>query len=418
MIQVFAVDIGPLRSYRDFRLLWVGELISQTGHQITVVAVFYQVYGLTESPAAVGLVGLVHLIPLIVTSIGGGVIVDTFDRRKMLLLSQIGFATSSSILLFGALAGEPPLVLVYGPVALTAALSGIASPTRASMTPNLVKRNELPAASALNQAMFSATMIVGPAVGGVIIARAGLAWAYGVDVATYGAAVVAVLMMRPMRPDLGEGARPSGLAAVREGFAYLKGRRVLQSTFTVDLVAMIFGMPRALFPIIAVTQFGRGPEAVGILFSSIAVGALVGAATAGWVGRIHYQGRAVLVAVAVWGAGITAFGLSGNRLLLALVFLAIAGAADVISAVFRNTILQLNVPDSLRGRMSAVHILVVTGGPRLGDLEAGLMAQVLGPTFAVVSGGLACIVGVGILAVLVPQFTRYRSEHAGRLDQL
>jgi len=197
---------------------------------------------------------------------------------------------------------------------------------------------------------------------------------------------------------------------VREGFAYLKGRRVLRSTFVIDIIAMVFGMPRALFPFLAASQFHGGDAVVGLLFSAPAVGALVGALTAGWVGRIQHQGRAVVWAVALWGVGIAAFGLVGDRLWLALVFLAFAGAADVISAVFRSTILQLSVPDSLRGRLSGIHILVVTGGPRLGDLEAGLVAAAFTPAVSVVSGGLLCVVGAAALAAVVPEFWRY---HAG-----
>jgi MFS family permease len=194
-----------------------------------------------------------------------------------------------------------------------------------------------------------------------------------------------------------------------EGFRFLRGRRVLQATFYVDLVAMIFGMPRALFPVLAVTQFGAGPKIVGVLFSAVSVGALLGAVTAGWVRRIRRQGLAVLWAVGVWGVGIVGFGLSGGELGLALAFLALAGAADVISAVFRGTILQQSVPDSLRGRMSAVHIVVVTGGPRLGDVEAGLVASLFTPAISVVTGGVACIAGIVLVALAVPEFARYRA---------
>jgi MFS family permease len=412
-LRGLAVDVSPLRASRDYRLLWFGELISETGRQIAVVAVYFQVFDLTGSAAAVGLIGLVQLVPLVLVAIGGGAIVDRVDRRKLLIVSQVGFAASSAVLLGGAVAGRPPVGLVYAGTALSAAFSGIDFPTRAAMIPNLVTRRQLPSAIALNQLLFNATMIAGPAVGGLILARLGtrlgLTWAYAIDVATYGATVVAAGLMRPM-PSRYKGERPSGLAAIREGFAYLKGRRILQSTFTIDLVAMVFGLPRALFPILAVTQFHRGPEVLGALFSAIAVGALLGAVTAGWVSRIRHQGQAVIWAVAVWGAGITAFGLVGDRLWLALALLAVAGGADVISAVFRSTILQLSVPDSLRGRLSAIHILVVAGGPRLGDLEAGMVAQAFTPSISVVSGGLVTMAGVGLIALLVPRFVKY---HAG-----
>lgn len=406
-----AIDVTPLRTSRDYRLLWSAQLISEAGHQVAIVAMFFQVYDLTGSPAAVGLIGLVQIVPLILSSIGGGSIVDAVDRRKLLALSQVGFAVASGILLAGALMDRPPLVLIYGAAALTAGLSGIDSPVRSAMIPRLVGRDLLPAAVALNQVMWQSTSIVGPAIGGIVISRLGVPWAYGIDVVTYGATLVAALLMRPMPPTRDEGDDPAtGWAAIKMGFRYLKGRRVLQSTFYIDLVAMIFGMPRALFAILAVTQFHRGVEVAGLLFAAPAVGALLGAVTAGWVGGVRHQGRAVIWAVAAWGAGIAAFGLTGPNLLLALFFLAIAGAADVVSAVFRSTILQLSVPDSLRGRLSGIHILVVTGGPRLGDFEAGLVAQAFTPTVSVVSGGLLCVVGAAVLALMVPEFRRY---HAG-----
>jgi MFS family permease len=299
------------------------------------------------------------------------------------------------------------VALVYAMAGLAAGLSGIDNPTRAAMIPNLVTREELPAAIAVNQVMWNSTLIAGPAIGGVVIAAWGIEWAYALDVVTYGATITAAALMRPMPPRLEGGPPAVGVAAIREGLGYLRGRRVLQATFYVDLVAMVFGLPRALFPALAVHQFHRGPEVVGALFSSIAVGALLGAVTSGWVGRVRHQGRAVVLAVVAWGLGITAFGLAGRHLWLALACLAAAGAADVVSAVFRSTILQTSVPDALRGRMSAVHILVVTGGPKLGDLEAGLMAAAFTPTVSVVSGGVACVVGALVLAALVPEFARY-----------
>ncbi len=409
-LRGLAVDVSPLRAYRDYRLLWSGELVSETGHQAYRVAVLVQVFRLTGKASAVGLVGLVELVPLIVTSIAAGSIVDAVDRRKLWVGMQFGFAACSALLLTASVASDrPPLWLIYLGVGLSAAISGIAAPTQSAMTPRMVSRRDLPAAIALNQVMWNASAIAGPAAGGVIIGTLGLPWAYGIDVITYGATIGAGLLMRPM-PPTGEETPLRGTAAIREGFGYLKGRRVLQSTFTIDLIAMIFGMPRVLFPILAITQFHGGPEIVGVLFSALAVGALGGALTAGWVGQVRHQGRAVIVAVALWGAGIVGFGLVGNNLPAAVVLLAFAGAADVISAVFRAAILQLSVPDNLRGRLSAIHILVVTGGPRLGDFEAGMVAQVFTPFVSVVSGGVACLVGVGVLALAVPEFWRY---HAG-----
>jgi MFS family permease len=415
-LRALALDLTPLR-HRDFRLLWTGEILSETGSAIALVAVFIQVYDLTGSAAAVGAIGLVQLVPLMLASLFGGPLIDRYDRRRLLLVAQSAQMLGSVVLLSAALLDPTPLVFVYVGAAVIAGLSGFALATRSAMTPSLVPRERLTSALALNQVMYQTALIVGPAAGGLIVGSAGLAWAYGIDVASFAATLIAVGLMRPHPPDPALGAAgedPGAWQRLLDGFRFLRGRRVLQSTFLVDLLAMIFGMPRALFPILAVTQFGAGPEVVGILFASVSAGALVGALTTGWVHRVDRQGLAILVAVAVWGGAIAAFGLTGDLLGLACVCLAVAGGADVVSAVFRSTILQDTVPDHLRGRLSGIHITVVAGGPRVGDVEAGLMASAFSPTVSVVSGGLLCIAGVGLLAVFVPEFARYRRADAER----
>jgi MFS family permease len=417
-LRRLAVDVTPLRTSRDFRLVWLGELVSETGSQVALVAVYVQVFALTGSAAAVGLVGLAQLVPLAIAATVGGPFIDFFDRRRLLLFAQWGQAGASAVLLAGAIAGHPPLALVYVGAGLVAGFGGFSLSVRSAMTPNLVAPDQLASALSVNQVMWNTCLIAGPAVGGLVIDAFGLAWAYGIDVVSFGATIAAALLMSPQWPsgverdtgDLGLAALVRrGWGHTVEGLRFLRGRRVLQSTFYVDLIAMIFGMPRALFPVLAVTEFGSGPRIVGILFSAVSVGALAGALTAGWVRHVHHQGRAVLWAVAVWGAGIVGFGLSGGSLPVALGCLAVAGAADVISAVFRGTILQSSVPDSLRGRMSSVHILVVVGGPRLGDVEAGVVAALFTPVTSVVAGGLACLGGVVLLAAAVPEFARYRA---------
>ena len=412
-LRRLAVDLTPLR-HRDFRLLWLGDLVSEAGSQIALVAVFVQVFALTHSAAAVGLVGLVQLVPLAFAALLGGPLIDAVDRRRLLLAAQCGQASASGLLFAGALVGHPPLALVYVGAGLVAGFGGLALSTRLSMTPNLVPAEQLPSALSLHQVMWNTCLIAGPALGGVIIDRLGLAWAYGIDVASFAAVIVACALMRPQVPrrDGEADTRPlltRGWHELTAGLGFLRGRRVLQATFYVDLVAMIFGMPRALFPVLAVTQFGGGSETVGLLFSAVGAGALLAALTAGWVRQVHRQGRAVLWAVAIWGLGIIGFGLAGDGLGLALGCLAIAGAADVVSAVFRGTILQQNVPDEIRGRISSVHTLVVVGGPRLGDVEAGLVASAFTPMVSVVSGGAVCVAGVALLAVLAPQLARYRA---------
>lgn len=405
-----AADLTPLRDSRDFRRLWLGLLVSELGFQFTLVATYVQVTRLTGSAAAVGLIGLVGFVALVAGSLGGAAFLDAVDRRILLLCSQLGYILAAGLLLAGAIHGRPPVWVIYVGVAIFAVVSAVDGPTRSAITPRLVGRQLLPAALALNQVVWNATGLVGPAIAGVVIARSGLAAAYTIDLVTYGAMLVAAVSIRPVPPERGEHAAV-GWAAVKEGFAYLRGRRVLQSTFVIDIIAMVFGMPRALFPILAAERFSAGPTVAGLLFAAPAVGAFVGALTSGWVGRVRRQGLAVIWAVILWGAGIAAFGLV-DRLWLALVFLAFAGGADVISAVFRSTILQLTVPDALRGRLSGIHILVVTGGPRLGDLEAGLVASAFTPTFSVVSGGLLCIAGAALVAWRVPEFRRYSAGDA------
>jgi MFS family permease len=411
-----AIDITPLRRSREFRALWFGTMVSVTGRQITVVALPLQVFLLTGSPLAVGLIGLVQVVPLVVASIAGGAIADRTDRRLLLLLTELGLLATSAMLLAGAIVGEPPLWYLYGVTALQAAVFGVNTPTRSAIVPNLIPRDLLPAALALGQVAFNSTMVAGPALAGLILGafpdpKTGLVWAYAADVATFLAALAAVLLL-PALPPARDRADDSstGWQDVKEGFAYLWKRRVLIATFLIDLDAMIFGMPRALFPVLALTVFSVGPEGLGLLHAALAAGALAGALTAGWVGRVKHQGRAVIWAVAAWGVAIIGFGLSGDLFALALLFLALAGAADVISAVFRSTILQLSVPDALRGRLSAAHIMVVTGGPRLGDVEAGLVASLVSPLFSVVSGGLACVLGVLVITRLYPELGRYHSR--------
>ncbi len=414
VVQRVAIDISPLRTSRDFRALWLGELVSMFGRQFTLVALPFQVFEQTHSSLAVGLIGLVQLVPLVVFSIGGGPLSDRMDRRKLIIVTELGMAASTGLLFYAAVSHHSPLWFLYLATGATAAIGALTSPARSAATPNIVTREQLPAALALNQLLFSISAAAGPALAGLVLAHYGLAWAYGIDVATTSAAVVGGFVLRPLVPERNpEREQLPALKAIREGFAYLRPRRVLISTFVIDLDAMIFGMPRALFPFLALKVFKVGASGLGYLYAAPSVGALIGALTTGWVGRVRRQGRAVVIAVVLWGAAITAFGLSRTHFLLALAFLAFAGAADVVSAIFRNTILQLGVPDDLRGRMSGIHIMVVTGGPRLGDFEAGVAAALVSPGFSVISGGIACIVGAVAMVGWIPELWRYHSQDAG-----
>ena len=417
-IRGVAIDLSPLRQSREFRLLWWGQLISLTGRQITTVAVPYQVYLQTRSNLAVGLIGLAQIGPLAVFSILGGTWADRYDRKRLIVITEFGLAGATLLLFLGALHGKPPLLYLYLVIGVQAGFFGVNSPTRSAVIPGVVSREQLPAALALGQVMYTATMVAGPAAAGFILAApgttdAGLSLAYGADLLTFLASIGTALLLKPLPPHREAGQEASsGWRSIREGFAYVRGKRVLISTFVIDLDAMIFGMPRALFPALAVQVFRRGARGLGLLAAAPAAGALMGALTTGWIGRVRHQGRAVIWSVGAWGAAITLFGLCArlNLFWIGLFLLATAGAADVISAVFRSTILQLSVPDVLRGRLSSIHILVVTGGPRLGDFESGAVAALVSPIFSVVSGGLACLAGVGLLALLLPQLGRYHAD--------
>ncbi len=401
-------DITPLRESRQFRLLFIGRTISVAGSQFTVVAAPVQVYDITGSTLMVGLLGLAQLPPLLFASFLGGTLADAFDRRRILLVTQVLLALASVGLAVNAALSEPHLWVIFVLTSVIAALSGIDAPTRTASTPSLVPAAQLPAALALGQISFQVAMVVGPAIAGLVIASS-VSVAYWVDVATFGAATIALLMMTPMIPA--GGGTPPGWRSAMVGWRYLRSKPAVEGAFVIDLDAMVFGMPRTLFPELALRVFNQ-PGAVGLLYAAPAAGALIGAATSGWIGQIDRQGRGVILAVILWGGSIAAFGFS-PWMWMAVVLLAVAGWADVVSAVMRNTIIQLSVPDRLRGRLSALHIANVTGGPRLGDVESGVVAQATNVRVSAWSGGLACILGVGFVARAYPALRGWRlSEHS------
>jgi MFS family permease len=403
------LDTAPLRLDRDYRFIWSGQAVNAIGNQITRITLPFQVYALTGSTLAIAALTASQLVPIVLFALFGGSIADAVDRRKLLFVTQIVLALSSltlALLAFGILGEAPPLPLILAIAFVAAGFGAIDQPARSSAIPRLVPPERLASAIALNQLNSQSAQVIGPAVGGILIATIGVGGAYLVDVVSFSASLLALLAIRPLPPLPGT-TRP-GLAAVVEGVRFATRNRLLLSTFVIDLNAMIFGMPAALFPVLALDVFHVGPEGFGLIAAAPGFGAFFGALLSGWVGRVRDVGRAVIAAVVVWGAGIAAFGLADFSFPLALAFLATAGAADVLSAVFRSTTLQLETPDQLRGRVTALHSLVVTSGPRLGDLEAATLASVIGPQLSVVSGGVLCILGVAIVARLFPELGAYR----------
>jgi len=402
------LDLTPLRRSRDYRALIAGLGISVLGNQLTTVAVPFQVYAITRSSLVVGLVSLAQLFPLIFGSLLGGSLVDAADRRKLLIVVELTGAAASAGLALNADVG-PALWPLFVFPALTASLSGIDSSARNAMLPGLVGMDLLPASNAIFQSLFQTGAIVGPAVAGLLLAGAGVHWIYWIDAVSYLAALAAAVLIAPQPPSSAPGTavRP-GLRSTLDGLRFVRRTQQVQGAYLIDLNAMVFGMPRALFPALAATVFGGGATTVGLLYSAPGTGALLGALTSGWVGRVRRQGIAVIGAVLLWGLAITGFGLV-RWLPAALLLLAVAGWADVLSAVFRNTMIQFAGPDGMRGRLMGVQMAVVAGGPRLGDLEAGAVASAFGDTVSVVSGGLACIAGALLVAWSLPGFTGARS---------
>ncbi len=406
------VDLGPLRKFPQFRLLWSGYVVSSLGNQLTVVAVPYQIFRITHSSLDVGLVSLAQLVPLLAGSLVGGTVADRMDRRRLLLVSQSLLASTSVGLALNAGSAHPALWPLFVCSACQAGFSGVDGPTRAAIVVSTVDRESVVGANALWQVLYQLAQIGGPAVAGVLLARFGVRPVYWVDVVSFGASLACISRLARVPPSRSKADHEPWLSEVAGGLRYLRGHQVLQAIFLVDLNAMVFGMPRALFPALGLVRFHGGAGAVGLLYAAPGVGALVGALATGWVAAIRRQGLAVLVAVGVWGASITAFGLVPS-FAAALALLALAGGADVVSAVFRSTILQLDAPDELLGRLQAVQTAVVTGGPRLGDLEAGAVASIAGTEISVVSGGLACLAGLAVLSRLLPRFARFERGASG-----
>jgi MFS family permease len=402
-----AVDISPLRRSAAYRRWWFGYMVSNVGSQLTIVAAQLQVFRITHSSLAVGMTGLVTVVPLIVFGLFGGSIADALDRRRVMLTTSSASTVVSGLLVMQAATHLDSLAVIYVLIGLQAAMFSIDSAARGATLPRLIGTEQLPAANSLGQISQNTALTVGPLLAGLVVGSAGFTAAYSIDLASFAAVLYAVVRLPAVPPD--SNTHRPGLRSVAEGFRFLGPRKNLLMTFLVDINAMVFGMPRALFPALAVHTFHGGARTAGLLYAAPPIGALLGAAMSGWSGRVRRQGLAVLVSVVVWGVSIAMFGLT-RTLWLGLVLLAVAGAADMVSAIFRSTILQVATPDSLRGRLQGVFIVVVAGGPRFGDVESGTMASLAGTEFSVVSGGLACVAGVLALSAKYPSFAKYDAK--------
>ena len=402
-IGQIAIDVAPLREGRDYRLLFAGRFVSMAGNAVATTAASWQVYGLTSSPLAVGLLTLGSSVGMFTGLLAGGMLADRHDRRLLMLASQAPLAVLSALLTVNSLLPHPELWAVYLLVLLVGALSGLASPASTAAVPALVGTDRLAAAAALNAMGRQLGSLGGPALAGALIAGPGLASCYAIDACCFAIFGLTAWFIRPLPPTV-RAARP-GLRSMAQGLRHVRHNAVVGGMLAVDASAMIFGMPESLFPAIAREHFHGGSATFGLLAAAPGLGALLGAATSGWTGRLRRPGVVVIVAGLAWGAAIVGFGLSGS-LLIALVFLALAGMADLISEVLRNALLQHYTPDELRGRVSSLYLAQVSTAPSLGNVEAGLVAQLFSVGISVVSGGLACVAGALVLGAINPALRR------------
>jgi MFS family permease len=397
------LDISPLRRHRDFRLVFIGQLVSSFGSFITYVALPVQVYDLTKSSAVVGLIGTVQLVPLFATALWGGAVADALDRRKLLLRCEALMMLGSVALVLNSLAEEPSLTLLFVVAAFMSAVNGFHRPALEAITQKLVAFEDLAAVSALSSLRGTSAAILGPAVAGVLIAAFGLPVAYGVEVATFAISIAALAGIRAMPPA--ERPPQVGIASVVEGLRYAASRPELVGTYAVDILAMTFAMPMAVFPALA-EQFG-GTATVGYLYSAMSVGALLVTVFSAWTRRVERRGAAVVIAAILWGLAICALGYAPSTE-AAVVCLALAGAADMVSGLFRMTIWNETIPPALRGRMAGIEQLSYMTGPLLGNARAGFMAERFGLARSIVWGGLICVGCVAACVPLLPRFWRYR----------
>lgn len=394
---------------RNYALLFWGQLISSVGTQMQVVAVAWQVYSLTHSAIALGLVGLVQAVPRLVFSLVGGVFADVFDRRKMLLIVEVVIASTSAVLALCTIYHVINMFIIYSVVLVSASISAFEFPTRQAIIPSLVPRERMKDALSLGMAMMQLTFIIGPMVGGFVIGWLGVADTYWIDVISYFVVVGSLLLMAIPRIPIEK--RPQmGIEALLNGMRFLRAHPVILAVLSLDFTANFFGSPRALLPVYASDILHIGPQGLGLLIAATSIGAVALTPFTGRIGRIMRQGLGIVLAIILWGIFIVAFGFASGPLWLSIIFLAGAGAADMVSMILRGVIIQLITPDEFRGRIQAVNSMFVVGGPMLGQFESGLVAGIFTPEIAVISGGLVCILATIAIAALVPGLLRVKVE--------
>ena len=401
------VDLTPIRASADYRRLWIGQTLSFVLGEVTYVALPFQVYELTKSTFAVGAIAVVELVPLLSLTLLGGAAADALDRRRLLVWTEAGTAASVAGLVVNAALPHPRVALCFVFAFFAAAFSSFGAGAVRSLIPRLVPPEHIPAALALNTLYGNVGAVLGPALGGVLIATIGLTGAYAVGVAGFLASLTAFWLLPSIVPI--DGGDPVGIRSVIAGFRYLRRQRVVLGCFVIDTIAMVFGMPSSLFPAIALSRFHAGGFVVGLLYASPGIGALVASVLSGWIAHVRRQGVGIVIAAALWGVAITAFGFA-TALPLAVILLAAAGCADAFSAVMRGTITFATTPDAFQGRVSAAYLAQVTSAPRLGNLEAGGVASLTSVRFSIVSGGIACVAGCIALVLFIPALIRYDSR--------
>ncbi|MFH8367435.1 MFS transporter [Streptomyces sp. NPDC018031] len=409
-------DLAPWHSSRDFRLMWVAGLVTAFGSFLTLVALPMQVKELTGSAFAVGAIGAVELVPLIVFGLYGGALADAVDRRTLILLTEAGLGLLAALLLVNSLLPDPMLWPLYVVAAVASALTGLQRPALDAVVARIVPLEQQTAAAALNALRWQLSAIAGPSLAGVVVAYAGVPLAYGLDVLTYAASLLLALGLSASPPA--EDAEKPSFAAIAEGARYAWRRKELLGTYVVDMAAMLFAFPNAIFPFLADDL--DAPWALGLMYAAGSVGSVLVSATSGWTSRVHRHGRMVVLGAAVWGAAMAVAGWVPN-VWLVLLCLVVAGGADMVSGLYRSTLWNQTIPDDLRGRLAGIELLSYATGPQIGQVRAGGMAGLTGVRAAVWSGGVACVAAVGLLAVAIPKLMTYDArtdEHARRMREL